>query len=105
MCRYDADGRYPRFSALTLAKLYTNSLLMLFNNRATFSHAGASTQSSRGGRLTAQSNLVNLTSPTRPSRHSRGQSKPGFITVTTESVTDRTDPISMSDIQVSSAAA
>jgi hypothetical protein len=88
-------------SALILSKLYTNSLLMLFNNRAIFSHTGTSTQASRNGLLAPQNNLAKLTSPTRAKKHSKERFKPGFITVTTESVTDGGNPISMSNLHVS----
>jgi hypothetical protein len=74
---------------------------MLFNNRATFSRVGASPQTPRADRPATQSNLVTLTSSTQSNGHSRDQSKSGFITVTTESITDGGNPISMSDIQVS----
>jgi hypothetical protein len=74
---------------------------MLFNNRATFSRAGTLNQIPRGGRLTAQRNLLSLSSSTQSAGHSRDQSKSEFITVTTDSVTDGENPTPVSDIHVS----
>jgi hypothetical protein len=77
------------FSALTLAKLYTNSLMTLFNNRAqiskTTSHGGGGTS------ISLKPMNVNLSREGRPGIHSRAYNPPNVVNTTVETAIDTDD--------------
>ncbi|KAF8491762.1 hypothetical protein JB92DRAFT_2752710, partial [Gautieria morchelliformis] len=79
--------------ALTLAKLYTNSLMTLFNNRAQISkttshHGGAS----GGPSISLKPMDVNLSRAGRSGIQSRAHNPPTLVTTTVETVIDTGEP-------------
>jgi hypothetical protein len=85
-------------SALTLAKLYTNSLMALFNNRARITKGGPSP--SQGSSFSLKPVNLSLSQRGRPGAHSFNGNTPGAIAVgvTKETVTDTRE---MGDMMVS----